>query len=180
MAEKSAAFYLFHAWIGWRIPEYATMTRYATEVHGVFLPEDKDKAKAILLNKKFVMYRPFEIAEYITTGGSLDINDPNDAIRVYGWIMEHMANWLHHLDTPQMFPKPAPMDGLRKFNNLANLLFPVANRYGYFKKSEVTMSHALQSLFTPEVQTHQARHRFNNTLFQRLELANRRITGGRR
>lgn len=176
---KSAAYYLFHAWVGWRIPEYATMTRFATEVHGVFLPEDRNKAKALLLNKKFVMYRPFEIAEYVTSGGALDINDPNDAIKVYGWIMEHMSNWLHHLETPQMLPKPTPMIGLRKFNNLANMLFPVANRYGYFKKSEVTMSGALQSLFTPDVQVEQARHRFNDTIMRRIEAAHRRGGGVR-
>lgn len=178
MAKKrSAAFYLFHAWIGWRIPEYATLTRYALEDHGIFVPENKDKAKAILLNKKFVMYRPAEIAEYITTGGALDINDPNDAIRVYGWIMEHLANWLHQLETPQMFPKRPPMDGLRKFNKLANMLFPVANRYGYFKKPEVSMSMALQSLFTPTVRQEAVRHRFNDTLMRRIEVAYRRLGG---
>lgn len=180
MAQKrSAAFYLFHAWIGWRIPEYATLTRYALEEHGIFVPEDKNKAKAILLNKKFVMYRPADIAEYITSGGALDINDPNDAIRVYGWIMEHLANWLHHLEHPQMFPKEPPMDGLRKFNRLANMLFPVANRHGYFKKAEVNMSQALQSLFTPNVRAEQTRHRFNDTLMRRLEITYRRMGGKR-
>lgn len=174
----SAAFYLFHGWVGWRVPEYATLTKYATQEYGLFLPEDKNKAKAILLNRKFVMYRPFEIAEYITTGGALDINDPNDAIRVYGWIMEHLSNWLDHLDKPQLFPKHPPMDGLRKFNKLANLLFPVANRYGYFKKPEVTMSIALQSLFTP-VKLEQTMHRFNDTIMKRIENRYRQIYGGR-
>lgn len=175
--KRSAAFYLFHAWIGWRIPEYATMTRYALEEHGIFVPENKDKAKAILLNKKFVMYRPSEIAEYLATGGALDINDPNDAIKVYGWIMEHLADWLHHLEQPQMFLRHPPMDGLRKFNRLANQLFPVANRYGYFKRPEDTMSTALQSLFTPQVRVEQTRHRFNDTIMRRLEMTYRRMGG---
>lgn len=178
MAEKrSAAFYLFHAWIGWRIPEYATLTRYALEEYGIFVPENKDKAKAILLNKKFVMYHPSDIAEYLATGGALDINDPTDAIKVYGWIMEHLANWLHHLEQPQMFPMYPPMDGLRKFNILANKLFPVAHRYGYFKKPEITMSTALQSMFTPNVRVEQTRHRFNDTIMRRLEIAYRRLGG---
>lgn len=76
-----------------------------------------------------------------------------------------------------MFPMHPPMDGLRKFNILANKLFPVAHRYGYFKKPEITMSTALQSMFTPNVRVEQTRHRFNDTIMRRLEIAYRRLGG---
>jgi len=175
---KTAAFHLFHSWVGWRIPEYSTLTAYATQEYGLFLPEDKQKARAILLNKKFVMYRPFEIAQYLATGGALDINDPQDGIKVYGWIMEHLANWIKHIETPQLLPKPIPIVGLREFNVLANKLFPVANRYGYFKKPEATMADAVASLFG-EVKLTQQQHRFNDTLIKRIE-AGYRKRGGKR
>jgi len=167
--EKSAAFYLFHTWIGWRVPEYATLTSYATSEHGLFLPEDKKKAQAILLNQKTIFAHPCEVAEYLGTGMPLAINDPTDAKRVYGWIMEHMADWLTHMNEPQLMKRSLPIEGLRQFNQLANKLFPVAHRYGYYKKPEVTMSSALQGLFTGRVETNVETHRFNDTLIARLE-----------
>lgn len=176
--KHTAAFHLFHSWVGWRIPEYATLTNYATQEYGLFLPEDKNKARAILLNKKFSSYRPFEVAEYLATGGALDINDPLDGIKVYGWIMEHLADWIHHLEHAQLMPKAVPIVGLRQFNVLANKLFPVANRYGYYKKPEATMADAVASLFG-EVKLEQQHHRFNDTLIRRIEAAYRKQQGRR-
>ncbi|ANZ50254.1 hypothetical protein PHOBOS_64 [Erwinia phage vB_EamM_Phobos] len=178
MKDKSPAFFLFHSWYGWRVPEYATLTDYAREEHGLFLPEDKKKAKAILLNKKTVFLTTAQAAEYLKTGGALDINDPDgDALEVYQYIMEHLNSWLTYLTTPQMLVRKVPIEGLREFNMLANKLFPVANRKGYFKKPEVTMSMQLASFFQ-EVKPMIQQHRFNDQLMLMIEAAYRR-RGGR-
>jgi hypothetical protein len=176
----SPAFHLFHSWVGWRVPAYATLTAYATQEHGLFLPEDKKKANAILHDRKMVMARPFEIAQYLGQGFPLDINDPNDAIKVYGWIMEHMANWLAYASNPSLIMRTIPMEGMREFNTLANKLFPVAHRFGYFEKPKVTMSDSLQVFFGGEVKATQQKHRFNDTLIRRLEVAARYQTRGQR
>lgn len=181
MSKKfSPAFHLFHSWVSWRVPAYATLTEYALQEHGVFLPEDKKKANAILHDRKMIMARPFEIAEYLSQGMPLDINDPNDAIKVYGWIMEHMANWLNFSSNPSLIKRHIPIEGMREFNNLANKLFPVAHRYGYFRKAEITMSDSLQSFFGQEVKATKDEHRFNDTLIRRLEVAARYQTRGAR
>lgn len=172
--EKSAAFYLFHSWFGWRVPEMATLTEYAREVHGFYAHPDPKKSEAILMNKKTVFMRPFEAAEYIMTGLPLDINDPTDAIVVYKYIMEHLANWLTYVNSPQMISRTLPMEGLREFNKLANLLFPVAHRYGYFQKPKETMSTMLLSFFSEEKAVFNPQHRFNDQLIQNLEGAYRR------
>ncbi|QVW55142.1 hypothetical protein pEaSNUABM29_00098 [Erwinia phage pEa_SNUABM_29] len=178
MAQKrSAAFMLFKAWVFFRVPEYATITQYAREEHGLFLPEDPKKRNALLLNMKPIYLHPSDAAEYLATGGALDINDPNDGIKVYGWIMEHLSDWLKFLETPQLFDRDVPIEGLRQFNVLASKLFPVANRYGYFKKPEVTMGVALQSLFG-QVRLETQQHRFNDTIMKRIEIAYR-LRGGR-
>ncbi len=60
MAEKrSAAFMLFHKWVGWRVPEWTTISTYMSQEHGLFLPEDEKKARAILLNKKNRIHATF-------------------------------------------------------------------------------------------------------------------------
>ncbi|ANZ48912.1 hypothetical protein HOV30_gp062 [Erwinia phage Derbicus] len=178
MSTKSPAFYLFHSWYGWRVPEYATLTQYAREEHGLFLPEDRNKAKAILLNKKTVFMTVAQAAEYLTDGGSLDINDPdNDALPVYQMIMEHLNNWLTYLTSPSLIVRKTPIVGLREMNVLANNLFPVANRKGYFKKPEITMSMQLASFFN-DVKPMVQQHRFNDQLMLMIESAYRR-RGGR-
>lgn len=176
--KKSPAFYLFHSWYGWRVPEYATLTRYAREEHGLFLPEDRNKAKAILLNKKTVFLTVAQAAEYLKDGGSLDINDPdNDALPVYQLIMEHLNNWYMYLTQPSLIVRKVPIEGLREFNKLASDLFPVANRKGYFKKPEITMSMQLASFFEDIKPTAQ-QHRFNDQLMLMIESAYRKRGGG--
>lgn len=175
--QRSAAFYLFKSWYGWRVPAYAIITDYARTQHGLFLPEDKKKANAILLDRTTIFRSAADMAEYVSTGSPLDINDPMDGLKVYGHIMQHMADWLVAIDKPQLIVRPIPMEGLRQFNALANKLFPVANRYGYFRKPEVTMSHALQSLFGESAKPVQEKHRFNDTLIRRLEGIARRHGG---
>ncbi|MCT7476055.1 hypothetical protein N5V81_13810 [Escherichia coli] len=60
MSEKkrSAAFMLFKAWVFFRVPEYATITTYASQEHGLFLPEDPKKRQALLLNMKPIYLHP--------------------------------------------------------------------------------------------------------------------------
>lgn len=176
--EKSPAFMLFHAWVQCRVPEYATLSKYSVEEQGLFLPEDKKKANAILLEKIPVYMRPYEMAEYLDTGMAMDINDPNDAIRVYEWIMHHLTDWLNFMESPTIISKPIPMVGLRQFNNLAKKLFPVANRYGYFKKPSPTVENSIAKLLgctTSET----AVHRFNDTIMRRIEGLWRTKYGGR-
>lgn len=172
--DKSPAFYLFHTWYGWRVPEMSTLTEYARENHGYFAHPDPKKAEAILMNKKTVFMRPFEAAEYLTTGMALDINNPTEAIEVYKYIMEHLAAWLHYVTSPQLISRNLPMQGLREFNKLANALFPVAHRYGYFEKPKETMSTMLQSFFNDNTVMQRPTHRFNETLILQLEGAYRR------
>jgi len=164
----TAAFMLFHKWVFWRVPEYATITKYASQEHGLFLPDDPKKAQAILLNKKSIYLHPSDAAVYAATGGALDITDPNDAIMVYGWIMEHLADWLRYMEQPHLMVRAVPIEGLREFNALAGKLFPVANRYGYFKVPERTMVSAVQALFG-EVKAEVQQHRFNDTIMRRIE-----------
>ncbi|MGL5397279.1 MAG: hypothetical protein ACRDBQ_18680 [Shewanella sp.] len=176
--EMSAAFHLYKSWVGWRVPEYATITDHTASEFGMAMHDDQKKANAILLNKKFVQATTADIAEYASKGGALDINDPNDAIKVYGWLMEHLADWLDHMENPQLIKRTVPIDGLRKFNRLANILFPVANRYGYYKKPALTMADRVMAIFQGHHDPEQQTHRFNDTIMRRIELAYRR-NGGR-
>lgn len=175
--ELSAAFRLHKSWVGWRVPEYATITEHTSSEFGMAMHEDAKKSNAIMLNKKYVTATTARIAEYVGTGGSLDINNPKEAIVVYGWIMEHLADWLNHMENPQLIKKEVPIVGLREFNRLANILFPVAHRYGYFKKPEVTMANCVMALFSGTVNTESVEHRFNDTIMRRIEAAYRRNGG---
>ena len=176
LVKRSAAFMLFNKWVAWRVPEWTTITQYMSQEHGLFLPDDEKKAKAILLNKKTVYMRPFEVAVYAETGAALDVNDPNDGIIVYGYIMEHLADWLHYMQEPHLTTRKVPIEGLRQFNALACKLFPVANRYGYFKKPEVTMATSVQALFG-EVRLEAQQNRFNDTIMRRIETIYRKRGG---
>lgn len=171
---ENPAFVLFHSYWSWQVPAWALVTRFAREVHGLSLPPDKKKAAAIMDNKERTTARAFEMAELVhnNSGIPLDMIDPLDAIKVYGHIMAHMANWIEYASRPQLVRRDIPIQGLREFNSLANKLFPVAHRYGYYREPEKNMTTALQALLGGEAST-RVEHRFNDRLIQRLEILHR-------
>lgn len=176
MKKPTPAFYLFHQYQSWLIPEYAIYSDYDIETYGLCLHPEPRKAAAILSNPIAVMKRPFEVASYLAqTGGYLAINNPDIAIEVYDNIMKHLANWLDYLERPSIIEREVPMVGLREFNMLANRLFPVANAHGYFQGAKFSTSDMLQAIFTGKrVNPQEQQHRFNDTIMRRIENAYRR------
>lgn len=165
------AFVLFHSYWSWQVPAWALITSYARDVYGLSLPPDRKKAAAIMENKERTVATAAQMAEVIhsNTAIAVDMIDPLDAIKVYGQIMAHMADWINHASQPQLRRRDIPIQGLREFNALANKLFPVAHRYGYYREPEKNMTTSLQALLGGGVST-KVEHRFNDNLIQRLEM----------
>lgn len=171
---NNPAFVLFHSYWSWEVPAWALVSRYAREEYGLSLPEDKRKAAAIMSNMERVTAKASEMAPlvYRNTAVPVNIVDPHDAIKLYIVIMEHMAMWVREASSRSLVHRPIPIEGLREFNALANKLFPVAHRYGYYKEPEKNMSNTLQALLTGKPVERQE-HRFNDQLIVALESLSR-------
>lgn len=176
MEKPTPAFYLFHHYQTWLVPEYMCYSDYDINVYGIVAHPEAKKAAAIMSNPVPVTKRPFEVAAYLAqTGGYLAISNPKKAIEVYDNIMRHLANWLQYLEIPQFMTREIPMQGLREFNLLANRLFPVAFSNGYFQKPTISHSDMLQAMWSGRpITATQPTHSFNDTIMKRIELAYRR------
>ena len=174
---RNPAFVLFHTWWAWEIPAWATVSKFAREEFGLSLPPDRNKAMAIMGNMERCQARAFEMAQLVYNNAMLPVNmtTPTEAKELYITIMEHMAMWVNQSTTRQLIHRPIPIEGLREFNALANKIFPVAHRYGYYKEVERTMSTSLQLLLSGQPIAREE-HRFNDQLIIRLEAIHRAQT----
>lgn len=167
---NNPAFVLFHSYWTWEVPAWALVSRFAREEYGLFLPEDKRKAAAIMGNMERVTAKACEIAPLIHKNSAVAVNmvDPKDAIKLYVVIMEHMAMWMREASSRSLIHRPIPIVGLREYNALANKIFPVAHRYGYYKEPEKNMSNTLQALLSGKP-VERREHRFNDQMIVSLE-----------
>ena len=167
---KNPAFVLFYSYWSWEVPAWALVSRYAREEYGLSLPEDKRKATAIMSNMERVTAKACDMAPLIYRNSAVPVNmvDPKDAIKLYIVIMEHMAMWLRESEQRSLLYRPIPIEGLREYNALANKIFPVAHRYGYYQEPEKSMTNTLQSLLMGKP-VERADHRFNDQMIVALE-----------
>lgn len=182
MSKISAAKWLFHHPVGWLVPDHATYSEFYTQEEGMSLTGDDSTDVAIISADKFVQQTPAVIAQLLTTGIKLSVNDPKDAVVVYEKIMEHLNDWLVYLSRPSMQQRDIPIEGLREFNNLAKVIFNPANRHHYHPTDQQTntASSALERLMTGNINI--GRHSFNDKVMiaieQRVRDRNRGIAAG--
>ena len=167
---NNPAFVLFHSYWSWEVPAWALVSRYAREEYGLSLPEDKRKAAAIMSNMERVTAKACDMAPLVHLNSAVAVNmvDPHDAKKLYIVIMEHMAMWIQQCSSRSLLHRTIPIQGLREYNALANKLFPVAHRYGYYQEPEKNMTNTLQSLLLGRPVERQE-HRFNDQMIITLE-----------
>lgn len=129
VTEYSPAFKIFHFWWYIIVPQSAMYNVNDYEYFGIPTTGQRDWDLALANEKHQRAVTIAEMAQLVTDGVPLTLNDPNDAAKIYKLIGEHLTDWRDALVSRLKPPKP-PLEGLYELNKLAGLLMPVARGNG--------------------------------------------------
>jgi hypothetical protein len=130
--EPTVAYQLFHSMWNCTIPEmFLFDTKYLAEV-GMVSSGDRAVDRQQMLNRREIRLTAAAMALYHDEGAPITLVKPRDAMPLYRLIIEHLENWKYIINTQVNVGKP-PIEDLKKFDNLAAALFPLANQFAEFK-----------------------------------------------
>ena len=113
--------YLFEVVIAKIHLESAEYTREA----GVVVTGNKDIDFTMAQEKVHARFTAWALAEYVSEGVSFTVPNSEDCAKMYQMIQEHQSDWLHAAESNPNIVE-APIEDLRKLDELAGYLFPFA------------------------------------------------------
>lgn len=102
---------------------------------GVVSSGNKAIDMQMMNNRRDVYLTAVAIALYFDEGAPVKLKNPRDAIEMYRTINQHLLNWKEVINT--QFNVKAPIEDLKKLDNLAVVLYPVAAQWAEFKPREI-------------------------------------------
>lgn len=130
--EPTVAFQLFHSHWNCLIPEMYLYDQKYLEQVGTVSSGDRAIDRQMAHNRREVRLTPAAMAIYFDEGAPIKMVNPIDAIPIYRLILEHLETWKHIINTEVNIGNP-PIEDLKKFDNLAAALFPLANQFNEFR-----------------------------------------------
>lgn len=128
----SVAYQLFHTLWNCSIPEMYLYDQKYLEQVGTISTGDRNVDRQQQLNRRDIRLSGAAMALYFDEGAPIRLADPKDAMHLYRLILEHLENWKQIIQTELNIGNP-PIDDLKKFDNLAAALYPIANQFAEFK-----------------------------------------------
>lgn len=93
---------------------------------------DRGIDRQMMLNRREVRITAAAMALYHDEGAPISLVNPRDAMMLYRLINEHLEDWKYIINTQVNVGNP-PIEDLKKFDNLAGALYPLANQFADFK-----------------------------------------------
>lgn len=124
--EDSAVYKIFNYPFHCRVPLYSTYSYYELENYGTYSTKNEDLAPYQPVEKIMTIN---DMVECYRDGIIVELSKPNESDRIYKIIMEHLKMWRDY-GLKYMHPFDPPMEDLHLLNDLALLIYPVANNYG--------------------------------------------------
>lgn len=137
MNNKTPAFLIFHKWWGFLLPHHAVISKYDSEVVGLYTFDDKKQIRDHLSQDTYCVLTIAKACEYIKKGIMPKVATPEDAVAIYETIMHHLIGWYNFLANDSLVNRDVPIEGLSELANFAGMLFPIANRRGYCINLEI-------------------------------------------
>lgn len=124
----SAAYKLFHNRYQALTAQMNLYSKGYLEVFGTVSSGDKELDAAMAKSEVRVWLTPSAMAMFLDEGMGFRLIDPKDSVDIYNTINEHLTDWKRHTQL-EVNPLNVPWDDLRKFENLAKEMFPIARGY---------------------------------------------------
>ena len=124
--KRTPAYKLFHFYRRVMVQQLFTMNTGTLKEVGTSTSGNPGVDRDLRSQWVTVSLTAVEMTEYLQKGAALMFEDPATATTLYLDIVEHLRGWLDSfINNPSL--KRAPLEDLRKFDELAAAVFPYAN-----------------------------------------------------
>lgn len=126
-SKHSAAYKLFHYPIVCVVAHMHLTTQEHTDIGGYVTSGDSKIDRAQALADAHVQLTVAAMAEFHDQGIAMRLATPEDSVRIYQMIHEHLMDWRRVLETEAT--TQVPLEDLKKFDALAGEVYQIARYY---------------------------------------------------
>jgi hypothetical protein len=143
--QTTPAYKLFHYYIECMIPAaYAFQARH--DVEGVPVYERADMEDDAAREMVPRQHTTVELIEYHKRGASIIIRNPDDAVKMYGWLRDHLS----HLRSRVQFSVNIgniPLQDLEDMDDFAAMVYRIARQYEQVDERQGKMNRKIDDMF---------------------------------
>lgn len=141
----TAAYKLFHFYIECMIPAaYAYQNKHEMEGVPVYQHADmEDDAAREMIPRQ---HTPVELIEYHKRGASIIIRNPEDAIKMYGWLRDHLSLLRSRVQFSVNVGN-IPLQDLQDMDDFATMVYRIARQYEQVDERQGKMGRKLDDMF---------------------------------
>jgi hypothetical protein len=141
----TAAYKLFHYYIECMIPAaYAYQARHEVEGVPVYQRADmEDDAAREMVPRQ---HTTVELIEYHKRGASIIIRNPQDAVKMYGWLRDHLSLLRSRVQFSVNIGN-IPLQDLEDMDDFATMIYRIARQYEQVDERQGKMNRKLEDMF---------------------------------
>lgn len=143
--KQSPAFKLFHYTYQCYVPGIHLVSVEEFHEFGYVTTGDSAADRALIHEERLVLLTPARMADLYADGASIRLVNYVDAATIYDHIYLHLQDWRNEIDN-NIMRRQAPMDDLKKFDNMARELFQYARHHVTYNPATSKFFAATQSL----------------------------------
>jgi len=144
--EHTPAYKIFHYYIECMIPaSFAYESQQA--MLGTTQYESPDKEESASKEMVSRQHTVAELIEYHRRGATIILRNPDDAIKIYGWLRDHLAEARHRVQFGVNVGN-LPMDDLHDMDEFATMVYRIARNYERVDERQSLMGRKLDDMFS--------------------------------
>lgn len=129
MSEKhTAAYRIFHYYYKCYMAQHHLYSDDYMKAFGIPTSGDRDVDRNLAASKTLCQLTIADMANHLDNGANLTLEEPSKSVEIYNTVREHLLDWKRTLDQA-IGEMDAPIDDLRKLDNLATEVYKVARGY---------------------------------------------------
>lgn len=126
-----------------QIQQMHTLSESKLNIFGISTSGNKDIDETLLRQWIHMPMTIAEMVEYNNKGIPIIVNNPVECVEIYETVKAHLKMWHDHV-TNNINVGNVPVDDLRKMDDFASKVFPIAA--GYKKPEELRISKGIQEM----------------------------------
>lgn len=143
--QTTAAYKLFHFYVECMIPAaYAYQSRHEVEGVPVYARGDmEDDAAREMVPRQ---HTTVELIEYHKRGASIIIRNPEDAVKMYGWLRDHLSLLRSRVQFSVNIGN-IPLQDLEDMDDFATMIYRIARQYEQVDERQGKMNRKIDDMF---------------------------------
>lgn len=143
--EHTAAYKIFHYYFECMLPaSFAFQNK--NQLMGTLVyesPEKEDTASKEMIPRQHTVA---EMIEYHRRGATIILRDPQDAVKIYGWLRDHLSALRQRVQFG-VNAGHLPMEDLQDMDDFASMVYRIARNYEQVDERQGQMGRKLEGMF---------------------------------